>query len=91
MNEGIDGRRSQLAQIELDDELNGSRCVQDEEAAERRRDHGADGQSRTSRWSQRAMPSITDSEKVESCKPDRAQPIRTRDEVCKLAAEELRS
>ena len=56
---------------ELDDELNGSRCVQDEEAAERRRDHGADGQSRTSRWSQRAMPSIKNSEKGESCEPDR--------------------
>ena len=49
VNEGIDGRRSQLAQIELDDELNGSRCVQDEEAAGRHRDHAADGQSRTSR------------------------------------------
>ena len=62
-----------------------------EKAAGRHRDHAADGQSRTSRWSQRVMPSIMDSEKVESCEPDRAQPIRTRDEVCKLAAEELRS
>ena len=34
---------------ELDDELNGSRWVQDEEAAGRHRDHAADGQSRTSR------------------------------------------
>ena len=49
VNEGTDGRRSQLAQIELEDELNGSRCVQDEEAAGWHRDHAADGQSRASR------------------------------------------